>query len=406
MVGVSGLGTAAGTLARGGELGEALLLANRAGKGVDVAGLSRDLAQLAQRDAKGAADAIESARKGLSPVERGEFDRALPQSIADAQRAGTASPKGLGSAQKELALDLTQMGLDVAGLFDPTPVSDGANGVISLLRGDFLGAGISAVSMIPYIGDAAKLGKLGAWGKTVAHAVEIAKTDSAFAKAAKPALDAIANAIGAAPKKVLDALPQSARDTLTAMKREIDGLGGAAAKKTDDVAGVAVKVRKFDDAASFNAAANHAAPNTRYEYGRYSYTTDAKGRVSTAEGQVKLDATGRNDPALQAEVGHEGRKTDIGFHIIGDRFGAQTNRLNVVPGNGRPIGDGRPNLNQGDYKRFENTVARLAENPRNKVEVRINADYADGNASARPDTFRAEYRVNGGAWRTQTFVNK
>ena len=65
----------------------------------------------------------------------------------------------------DLALDITQMGLDIAGIFDPTPISDGASGLISLFRGDFLGAGISAVSMLPYLGDAAKLGgKLGREG--------------------------------------------------------------------------------------------------------------------------------------------------------------------------------------------------------------------------------------------------
>lgn len=99
MVGVTGIGIAANTVARGGQLGEALLLANRSGKGVDVGGLSRDLAQLAQCDAKGAADAIEAARKRMTPVERGEFDRALPQAISDAQRSGNAAPKALAGSQ-------------------------------------------------------------------------------------------------------------------------------------------------------------------------------------------------------------------------------------------------------------------------------------------------------------------
>jgi hypothetical protein len=165
-----------------------------------------------------------------------------------------------------------------------------------------------------------------------------------------------------------------------------------------------VKVETFKDADAFNEAANDAAPNTRYEYKDYSYTTDGDGRVIIAEGEISLDPTGRNDPDLQAAIGHEGKKTDIGFHLIGDRFGGQTNRLNVVPGNGKPIGDGEPNLNNGAYKQFENTVAELAED--HKVEMRIEPEYNKSNDSNRPDRFEASYRVDGGAWMTQSFVNK
>jgi hypothetical protein len=168
----------------------------------------------------------------------------------------------------------------------------------------------------------------------------------------------------------------------------------------------AITTRRFSNVDDFNAAANNAAPNTKYEFGRYSYTTDNTGRVVKAEGRIDLSPAGRNDPSLQASIGREGRSSDIGFHLIGDRFGGQTNRLNVVPGNGRRIGDGLPNLNQGAYKRFENTVAELARDPNNRVEVRIESRYNGGNISNRPDEFVASYRVNGGRWRTQTFVNK
>ena len=37
------------------------------------------------------------------------------------------TPQGIDS---DLALDLTQIGLDIVGIFDPTPVSDGANALI------------------------------------------------------------------------------------------------------------------------------------------------------------------------------------------------------------------------------------------------------------------------------------
>lgn len=43
---------------------------------------------------------------------------------------------------------------DITGILDPTPISDGVSGVISLGKGDFSGAALSAVSMVPYFGDA------------------------------------------------------------------------------------------------------------------------------------------------------------------------------------------------------------------------------------------------------------
>ncbi len=58
---------------------------------------------------------------------------------------------------REMTLSVAQGVADIAGLFDPTPTSDIIGGVLSLAAGDFLGAGLSVVSMVPYVGDA--LGK-------------------------------------------------------------------------------------------------------------------------------------------------------------------------------------------------------------------------------------------------------
>ena len=59
--------------------------------------------------------------------------------------------------------DKLQVGLDVAGLIPGIgELADGANGVISLFRGDFVNAGLSFVSMIPVVGDGlGKGGKIG-----------------------------------------------------------------------------------------------------------------------------------------------------------------------------------------------------------------------------------------------------
>ncbi|MFD0345731.1 hypothetical protein ACFQ0M_05840 [Kitasatospora aburaviensis] len=61
------------------------------------------------------------------------------------------------------------------GIFDPTPISDGASGVVSLFRGDWMGAGLSVAAMVPYVGDAAakpaKLAKLLAKNEFIAKRI-------------------------------------------------------------------------------------------------------------------------------------------------------------------------------------------------------------------------------------------
>lgn len=60
----------------------------------------------------------------------------------------------LAQAQKELAWELSKATVDAAGLVDPTPISDGIGAAMSLAEGDLLGAGLSLISMVPYLGDA------------------------------------------------------------------------------------------------------------------------------------------------------------------------------------------------------------------------------------------------------------
>lgn len=195
-------------------------------------------------------------------------------------------------------------------------------------------------------------------------------------------------------------------------RREGDQIGEGAVRREGDAAtdasraADALPVRRFDNADDFNRAANNAQPNSIYQYGNYSYTTDARGRVTAAEGRAQINPAGRNDPSLQTAIGHEGKSTDVGFHMIADVLGGQTNRLNVVPGNGRPLGDGVANLNTGQYAQFERTVRGIAADPAKNVEIRVEARYHEGNTTNRPDEFVASYRVDGGRWREQTMINK
>ena len=68
-----------------------------------------------------------------------------------------AAQAELDAANRELAWELSKAAVDVAGIADPTPVSDLVGAGMSLFDGDLIGAGLSLISVVPYVGDA--LGK-------------------------------------------------------------------------------------------------------------------------------------------------------------------------------------------------------------------------------------------------------
>ncbi len=68
--------------------------------------------------------------------------------------------------------DVLSAGLDIVGIVDPTGVADGLNAGLQAKNGDWLGAGISALGIIPYVGDIPKVGKIGKDVKIIRRAVE------------------------------------------------------------------------------------------------------------------------------------------------------------------------------------------------------------------------------------------
>ncbi|GGY55862.1 polymorphic toxin type 15 domain-containing protein [Pseudoduganella albidiflava] len=63
--------------------------------------------------------------------------------------------KALADIDSELAWEMAGTAADAAGVIDPTPTSDLIGAGIALRNGDFLGAGLSIASTLPYLGDAA-----------------------------------------------------------------------------------------------------------------------------------------------------------------------------------------------------------------------------------------------------------
>ncbi len=131
--------------------------------------------------------------------------------------------EGLTAEQKALLLDLTDIGLSVVGIFEPTPFADLAGTGLALSRGEYGGAIISALGMFPYLGDLAKLGKLPKLVKVMENVVQMAKADGKFAKVVTPLLEKIKTALDNLP---IEKLPQKAQDAVKAIKNKIDDFFG------------------------------------------------------------------------------------------------------------------------------------------------------------------------------------
>ena len=234
----------------------------------------RALAQHLQRLPDGARrQLLDEVAPHLSPRDLQDVQHQMGQPPAPAKAKGIDA---------DLALDLTQIGLDIAGIFDPTPISDGANTLISLGRGDWLGAGLSAISMIPYVGDAAKLGKLGKYAQTVAKAIDAARANPALRQALAPGIQAIGDAIAKLP---LDKLPESARKQLTTLKE----LTGIFAKESDTAARTALKAA--DDVPATGAARAGAAGSrvgAQPAWGKYLNDIKAQTGLAVTPKQQKL----------------------------------------------------------------------------------------------------------------------
>jgi hypothetical protein len=87
----------------------------------------------------------------------------------------------------EVKLDILSFGLDLMGLVNPA--ADAASAALSLWRGDFFGAAISAISIIP-VGDVLKIGKLGKYAKTVETLVtKVVPTNPALYKELMPLME-------------------------------------------------------------------------------------------------------------------------------------------------------------------------------------------------------------------------
>ena len=357
-------------------------------------GLAEDLARLAKRDPAIAAEVADALRGQLSASNYRQVSDAMPGAVLKVEDEALAA-RGVSKADRDALLDMTQMGLDIIGIFDPTPVSDGVNGAISLARGDWLGAGISAVSMVPYVGDLAKAGKIGKWAQTVANGAELVArygADSVVGRQAMAAIAKIGGAIDAIPGAVLDKLPASTRAQLEVTKATVDdalarvaGRGGADATE----AGAKREVIELESGGkgAWNRELNgKLKPDTDYVVNGYTYKTDAKGRVASVEGQLDLSKADRNGYQQRVAGRSDRLADDHGGHLIASMFGGPGEGINLVAMNKQFNGSA------GEWYKLEQTLKVALEEGK---DVRVTIDLVYDGASKRPDALNVRSVIDG-----------
>ncbi|MEM9201058.1 MAG: DNA/RNA non-specific endonuclease [Actinomycetota bacterium] len=277
------------------------------------------------------------AAKRTAAAELAELGRGAPLASYREYRPPQAAV-GEGMTPKEKAI----LAADIAGIADPTPLSDGTAVVLSLSEGDVLGASLSAIGIIPYVGDVAKGLKYG--GK---------------------ALDTVHDA-----------------DRLT------DLAGVASGARVVD--GTITAARVLDSKSGYVRL-----PNASFVDGGYSFVTDEMGRTVAASGPLRLDAASRD--GLSRAIGKLGLDGDQGGHLIGARFGGASSAFNLVPQAQR--------FNQSTFRSMaEEEWAQLLRSGHD-VDVSIRPTY-DSPETLRPDGFLVEYSVDGVEQPARYFINE
>ncbi|MCB1019629.1 MAG: DNA/RNA non-specific endonuclease [Acidobacteria bacterium] len=261
----------------------------------------------------------------------------------------------------EVALDLTQLCLDLAGIADPTPISDGSSALISLGRGRWFDAIISGVSMLPYVGDLAKAGKLPRYVKTVEKAIQLAEKSKDAARLLAPVIARLDEALRLMPNvPSLQPLRQAVRRFLRQNRA------------ATHVAAALPDIRKHFQFRKFSR-------------GSYDYV-EASGRLGVP-GKVR---TFRSQYAQSKLAGGTG---DHAGHLIGSRFGPQADGLNLGLQNAN-INTRAPRVQQhwagkgGNYLELENDWARKLESGIG-IEVKVTDVYKAG--EARPFVRKVEW---------------
>lgn len=255
----------------------------------------------------------------------------VPSAHAGPTGKSTAPPDPHVAELRELSFDLVQLAFDLAGIVDPTPVSDGASGLLALARGRWLDAAISGVSMIPYVGDLAKAGKLPRYLKSVERAIRIAEQSADAAKILRPGIEKL--------RKALEFIPSGSNKHIDQMREAID--------------------RTFRKPL---ASAKLKLPDIRNQFSFRSVEKDGK-VYRIGEGRLGVPGKVKTHRSKSAQSGVSSGTGDDAGHLIGNRFGAPGDAQNLTKQNWKAN-------RYGSYKQLEDQWAKkLKEGSGIEVDV-------------------------------------
>ncbi|WP_228393949.1 SpvB/TcaC N-terminal domain-containing protein [Chryseobacterium artocarpi] len=101
-------------------------------------------------------DGLKKMWNGINPWKAVEGSKDGPRVRSGEERFQEFRTGTIQAAKGAATAEVGHVILDAAGIVDPTPVSDTANGIWYVFEGDWKNATISGVSIAPYIGDGAK----------------------------------------------------------------------------------------------------------------------------------------------------------------------------------------------------------------------------------------------------------
>jgi hypothetical protein len=323
------------------------LIARHSARGsVDVGGLADELR------ANGNATLAAQVSARLSPVDRGELERALRPAGGNEEGLGAFVDGAIrgdfsdNNSWSKLGGQTVVGFIPIAGqIADARDTAAAIGQVWNGEEGGWANLGAAALGWIPGVGDAAK---------------GLIRGGSHAAEASGDLASAVARHGDEAA-------------TLTRPRIEMDG--GS----------------KGDWPPELNART--LTPNADYVVNGYTYRTDAAGRVENVSGRLELHTADRNGYQQQVSGREDRLPDDQGGHLIASIFNGPGDRLNLVPMDG--------NFNMGAWRDVERRLQTALDGGKT-VDVRIDVRYAEGQ---RPTAFRIEYTIDGQTSR-ETFRNR
>lgn len=287
----------------------------------------------------------------------------FPNRTARASAPGAHAPHANGSGGnvidltdhqiREISLDLLGLALDLAGIIDPTPVSDGASALLAVARGQWLDAILSGVSMVPYVGDLAKTGKLPKYLTSIESAIDLANRSEKVATALQPAFRKI--------REALDLLPRGANQQIDLIRDRLDSF---------------LKRRGA-------ATTSMVLPDISHHFRHYEQIV-GPGRHQVSEGWLGVPGHVRTHRSTTAQRNVSGGTGDDAGHQIADRFGARGDQKNLARQNWKQ------NRGNGTFYDLEKHWDQLLASG-HKVRVKV-SDVFDAGA-ARPRYRKVEWEV-------------